>query len=670
MNVYRGILRGATAACLLAAASFAADANHSPLTVQASATEVHLHWFEHTPVVVERKAPDGEFQVLGIAPDGEFTDRAIDRHQIYTYRATPIHGLAPKIAVTVGPPPAGFSTVVANPNQNSKFPENFGQYPCFVLDQNGDPLLSYVWVNPSGNGSLNNSDTALYFVSWNRSSNSFNAPVEIAVTGDVSANQVETASNYPEALARDPVNNTLAIAYRSYSANAATAYVNIAFSTDGGQTWASQVVTSAAVAVNDYSNLALALYNGAVYLIYYVGSSGPAELVTGTETTAPNTWSSQHFPQVTGYSEVLNYYSIALDSSGVPAVVLTRQPNGSGAYPTYFWRPIANTLVQVLTDNGDGSESYSAASDYAVQLVFHGTAPYILYGGARTASPNPNFYEWVAYSTTGAAGTWTITNVPANGPVANGDTIQEPFGISVGSAGQVTVASTSLGNYGTGNCGVTPNYGVELAQTTNLSTWSVCALGGASGANFHSVQPVVHYGVNDALFVAFDDPTKGDALPNGVNLWANYPNGTCSYSVTANALGIDNAAGSYSFILNAPAGCSWVEDASNTPSWLTITPPAFGSGTATISFSAAANTAGTARVGTLTVAGIPFTITQSACSFGPAASSASVADVQTLINEALGTQSPTNDLNKDGVVNVVDIQIEILATLGMGCAAS
>jgi hypothetical protein len=370
----------------------------------------------------------------------------------------------------------------------------------------------------------------------------------------------------------------------------------------------------------------------------------------------------------------LDYYSIALDSNGVPAVVLTREPNNGGAYPTYFWRPIANTLVEVLTDNGHGGESYSTQSDYAVQLVFHGTEPYILYGGARTANPTPNQYEWLAYSTTGATGTWTITNVPANGTVANGDTIQEPLGISVGSAGQVTVASTDIANYNNGSwCGYLSAFGsVELAQTTNLSTWSVCELGGTNGPQFTSVQPVVHYGVNDDLFVAFVDPrnkTEGEGpLLNGVYLWADYPNGTCSYSVTANSQAIDNAAGSYSFLLNAGAGCSWV-DASNT-SWLTITSAASGSGTATISYSATANTAGATRVGTLTVAGIPFTVTQSACSFGPSAGSASVADVQLLINQALGTQSPTNDLNKDGVVNVVDIEIEIDAILGIGCAAS
>jgi hypothetical protein len=47
-----------------------------------------------------------------------------------------------------------------------------------------------------------------------------------------------------------------------------------------------------------------------------------------------------------------------------------------------------------------------------------------------------------------------------------------------------------------------------------------------------------------------------------------------------------------------------------------------------------------------------------------------VADLQSLINQALGTASLTNDLNNDGVVNVLDIEIEIDAILGMGCAAS
>jgi hypothetical protein len=45
------------------------------------------------------------------------------------------------------------------------------------------------------------------------------------------------------------------------------------------------------------------------------------------------------------------------------------------------------------------------------------------------------------------------------------------------------------------------------------------------------------------------------------------------------------------------------------------------------------------------------------------------ADVQALINEALGAAKANNDLNSDGVVNVVDIEIDIDAALTSVCVA-
>jgi hypothetical protein len=44
-----------------------------------------------------------------------------------------------------------------------------------------------------------------------------------------------------------------------------------------------------------------------------------------------------------------------------------------------------------------------------------------------------------------------------------------------------------------------------------------------------------------------------------------------------------------------------------------------------------------------------------------------VADVQLTINQALGKNAAVNDLNGDGKVNVVDVMIEINAALGQGC---
>ncbi len=49
--------------------------------------------------------------------------------------------------------------------------------------------------------------------------------------------------------------------------------------------------------------------------------------------------------------------------------------------------------------------------------------------------------------------------------------------------------------------------------------------------------------------------------------------------------------------------------------------------------------------------------------------SANVADVQLIINEALGVSPPTHDLNHDGTVNVADVQKVINSALGLGCSA-
>jgi uncharacterized repeat protein (TIGR01451 family) len=47
---------------------------------------------------------------------------------------------------------------------------------------------------------------------------------------------------------------------------------------------------------------------------------------------------------------------------------------------------------------------------------------------------------------------------------------------------------------------------------------------------------------------------------------------------------------------------------------------------------------------------------------------AGVADVQKVINEALGLTQAANDLNQDNLVNAVDVQLVIAAALGLGCS--
>jgi hypothetical protein len=69
------------------------------------------------------------------------------------------------------------------------------------------------------------------------------------------------------------------------------------------------------------------------------------------------------------------------------------------------------------------------------------------------------------------------------------------------------------------------------------------------------------------------------------------------------------------------------------------------------------------------VTGVPFVLTVApafACSVSNGSSS-TITDVQALINEMLGKSPPANDINGDGVVNVIDVQIVIDAVLTSVC---
>ena len=84
----------------------------------------------------------------------------------------------------------------------------------------------------------------------------------------------------------------------------------------------------------------------------------------------------------------------------------------------------------------------------------------------------------------------------------------------------------------------------------------------------------------------------------------------CSYSIGTSSQSIGSAGGNGSAVaVTAAAGCAWT--ASSNAAWLTITSGASGAGNGSVGFSVAANT-GAQRVGTLTIAGHTFTVTQAA----------------------------------------------------------
>jgi len=83
---------------------------------------------------------------------------------------------------------------------------------------------------------------------------------------------------------------------------------------------------------------------------------------------------------------------------------------------------------------------------------------------------------------------------------------------------------------------------------------------------------------------------------------------SCAYSLSLTAASEPASAASDSVGLTANAGCPWT--AVSNSSWITVTGAASGTGNGRISYSLAANTASSARSGSLTIAGLAFPVTQ------------------------------------------------------------
>jgi hypothetical protein len=89
----------------------------------------------------------------------------------------------------------------------------------------------------------------------------------------------------------------------------------------------------------------------------------------------------------------------------------------------------------------------------------------------------------------------------------------------------------------------------------------------------------------------------------------------CTPSISPTSQSVAAAGGPGSSSVTVGAGCTWT--AASNATWIAITAGASGSGSANVSFNIAANTATSVRTGTLTIAGVTFTVTQAAaaCSF-------------------------------------------------------
>jgi hypothetical protein len=231
--------------------------------------------------------------------------------------------------------------------------------------------------------------------------------------------------------------------------------------------------------------------------------------------------------------------------------------------PTCAWAATSNatwiTITAGATGVGNGSVGYSIAANT---------------GAARTGTISI------------AGQTFTVTQAAGAAPCAP----------SIMPLSQSVPASASSGT-------VTVTSGAGCAWTAaSNATWLTVtsgATGTANGTVGYSVAANTGAARSGTLTIAGQTFTVSQAAGTA----------PCMFSIMPPSQNAPDTASSGSVAVTAGSGCAWT--ATSNASWLTITSGASGTGNGTVAFTIAANT-GSARSGTLTVAGQTFTVNQAA----------------------------------------------------------
>ena len=243
-----------------------------------------------------------------------------------------------------------------------------------------------------------------------------------------------------------------------------------------------------------------------------------------------------------------------------------------------------------------------------------------------TGSSNASWISIVSGASGTASGNMTIAVGANSGAARSGTLTIAGQTVSVSQAAapcsySVTPTTLSVGGGGgaTGPVTVTATAGCTWTATSNVSWLSITAGASGTGNGGVSINAVANTGAarTGTLTVASQTVTVNQAAT------------ACSYSVMPTSVSIAAAGGTGTPIsVSVSAGCTWA--ATTSAGWITILTGATGTGNGSVTYSVQANT-GSARTGTLTVAGQGVTISQSApCTYN-------ISPMNTSIDKAGGT---------------------------------
>jgi sugar lactone lactonase YvrE len=354
-------------------------------------------------------------------------------------------------------------------------------------------------------------------------------------------------------------------------------------------------------------------------------------------------------------AEIGNTFGITTDSQGNVYISDDLESVDASANRV---REISNATITTVAGNGtigalgDGGPATSAQLDFAVGLAVDS------HGNLYIADLYNNEIRKVSLG--------TITTVAGNGQMgflgdgglATSAELNNPSGVAVDSQGNLFIADTG-------------NNRIRMVSASNGFITTIAGngtmgysgdYGPATGAELNNPTDVA---VNSAGSVLVADGSSRIRVLTPAT-------SSCSYTGVPSTLPVSAAGGSQSIGVGTTAFCPWT--ISGLPGWITLSGPSAMTGPGNAGLAVAAN-AGVPRSATITIAGVSVAVTQAGaqgatnlCDINKDGV-VNVLDVQLMIRQALGVLAPLNDLNGDGIVNVVDVQIDSNAALNLGCSA-
>ncbi|MEW6126548.1 MAG: BACON domain-containing carbohydrate-binding protein [Acidobacteriota bacterium] len=287
--------------------------------------------------------------------------------------------------------------------------------------------------------------------------------------------------------------------------------------------------------------------NTAIQQVVVSSAAGPF-LVTQPNTAV--TWQGGTLQTITW--DVANTNAAPVNAANVKISLST---DGGNTFPIVILASTPNDGSELITVPNNPTSTARLKIE-AVGNVFFDLSNQnftITAGSSCSYSINPTSQN---YPATGGSGSITLTTQSGCAWTA------------VSNDGFITITSA-----GSGSGSATVNYTVAANATTNQRTGTLTIAG--------------------QTFTVTQDAASG---------------GGCTYTITPTTALFGAGSGSGSVNVVTTASCGWT--ATSNTSWLTITTGASGTGNGTVNYSVSTNPGSTQRIGTLTIAGQTFTVTQ------------------------------------------------------------